>query len=606
MRLRVRRLAALAGVVLALTQLAADTPGASVRSWQLELFNETLLLDNGTSFGFGNERARDRIPDGWWTVPTQGGVLARSAEAEDGGVAVRLVAPAGVDSKLYSARIPVRAGRAVTLSTRVRARPGLQHGGTLSLRFIGDKGHLGTLKRRVPLTEGGWQDLSLTANAPHGAGAVVLEWSFFHDGGGPGGWIELEPLRLTASRVETDPTAPALRRILLVTLGSTRADHADGYGRDTTAVLDRLAAEGTLFTNHRSVHARTVPSLAALWTGWLPAQTDLDLWGAQAPATAATRLAGAGYATGAFLAHNRLGATRGFTRGVHHPWQLDSRATASQVNAVGLPWLASHADQAVFLWAHYNDGERPFTPPAPYDTRFTDDALWRKDTLQLRRGSEVHEGRPLIPEPVYEPGRLARRHYVARYDGELASADHALGSLVTLLEELALAQDTLVVVTADHGISLTEHGRYFSTGSVYDHDLRVPLVLWSPGRVPAGQRIDVATDHQDVLPTLLDFAGLPGGDLPGRSLRPLLDGPEGAAAWSPRVHVATTGTGEHTRHAVWGTGSWKVVTDAGWKPLALYDLDTDPGELRDVLWRRPGVARTLADQGAAALESRLR
>jgi len=594
----VRRLGRLVVVFLGLLGLAAAGQGLVEERWQLDVFNADLLLDDGTPSGFGNERGRDLIPDGWWADPSDGRVAVLDTEGPDRTRVARVLAAPEVEGRLYTHRVSVEPGQTLVLTTRVRAKPDVEHAGTVALRFVSADRHLGTVKRRVPLTGGQWQDFEVRATAPAGAVAAAVSFNFHTLGQTERTWVEVERLQLDALRVTSREQRPSPERILLVTLGSVRADHVDGYPRDATPTLDRLAAEGTVLLQHSATSSRTPQSLASLWTGTLPgAGEDVDLWSRTRGALASERLASAGFVTGAFLGHSRLGATRGFSRSLHHFWQLDSGETARKVNGHLLPWLAAHRQDDLFAWVHYNEAERPYAPTPPWDARFDGDDLWKADGHQLRVGLGIHEGRPMLPEPVAVPGQFARRYYVARYDGSIAAVDHALKGLLLLLEKLDQVEGTLVVVTADHGVSLTEHDRYFSTGSVYEHDLHVPLILWGPGLVPVGRRVSVRTDHLDLLPTLMDYAGLPAADHAGRSLRGLVEGTVGPSArpWS----VSRVGHGEAMRQAIRGPGDWKVITDADFVPLELYDLASDPREERDQLWRRRAVAEELV-RGAKA------
>jgi arylsulfatase A-like enzyme len=169
---------------------------------------------------------------------------------------------------------------------------------------------------------------------------------------------------------------------------------------------------------------------------------------------------------------------------------------------------------------------------------------------------------------------------VAGYDGDIATVDDQLGQLWRYVRGKGWGDDTLVVVTADHGESMTEHGRFFCHGSLYDHDLHVPMVMWGPGRVPAGQRVDAPTSHVDVLPTLLDYAGLPVPQgLHGVSLKGATTArPAGGIPFALAAH----GKGDKLRWAARDTGGTKVIVDRAGRLELAYDVTADPGETKDV------------------------
>jgi arylsulfatase A-like enzyme len=181
----------------------------------------------------------------------------------------------------------------------------------------------------------------------------------------------------------------------------------------------------------------------------------------------------------------------------------------------------------------------------------------------------------------------------ARYAGEVSYVDHALGALRTLLETRGLGGRTVVLVTADHGEGLGEHDVWFTHYGLHEPMLRVPLVIWAPGRVPAA-RHDAPARGLDVAPTLLRLAGLAvPGSMQGRDL--LADG-----AAEPVVAEAEDG-----RQVAIVDGRWKLIRtlqrfhlvdgfarDAG--AVELYDLVDDPGELRDRAGERPELVHALA------------
>jgi arylsulfatase A-like enzyme/Tfp pilus assembly protein PilF len=348
---------------------------------------------------------------------------------------------------------------------------------------------------------------------------------------------------------------PGELNLLLITLGTTRPDRLGCYGsRDgATPAIDALAAEGVLFEQALAVAPLTLPSHASLLTGLLPphhgVRDDAGFSLAAARTTLAERLEAAGYATGAFVGAWTLASRWGLGQGFDaysDRFDLSDPAIAlghaqkrgEQVVADALAWLDTVKQRRFFAWVQLNDPHAPYDPPEPYASRY--------------------------------PGRA--------YLGEIAYADAMVGRLLGFLRGAGLVGRTLVVLTADHGEGLGEHGEATHACFVYESTLRVPLIVRTPWGL-AGRSRSVASGA-DVFPTLLDLLGLsPQPQIDGRSLaralfQPGLDLGHAAYAESlyPRYHY-----GWHPLRSL-RRGAFKYV-DA--PDPELYDVAKDPGERRN-------------------------
>jgi len=322
--------------------------------------------------------------------------------------------------------------------------------------------------------------------------------------------------------------------------------------------MDRLAAEGCLFEHAVAQVPLTRASHTTILTGLYPFQHGVrDNFAAPlAPAhrTLAEILKRQGYATGAFvgsfIVNSQSGLNRGFdefddtfeTGGKGSAFFTDQQRRASQVEDRAGPWIerVAKAGRPFFAWVHFYDPHSPYTPPPPYNTRYAK-----------------------VP-----------------YDGEVAYTDEILGRLLERLDKLGVAGRTLVVLTSDHGEALGEHKEEEHGFFIYDVTLRVPLILRMPGRIARGARAQTEARSIDLLPTILDFAGVRGATpqgLPGRSLVPAIDAPQKAdpqvVSYSeslfPRLHF--------------GWSDLRSVRMGGWKYIQaprpeLYDLTQDPTE----------------------------
>ncbi len=377
--------------------------------------------------------------------------------------------------------------------------------------------------------------------------------------------------------------------VLLVTLDSVRADRVGtAGGRARTPSLDRLATEGTRFANAYAQLPQTTPSHAALFTGQYPSSNGVRIAHHDALADGAVTLAGslarAGYRTAGF--YSWAGPPNGFDQGfqtyrlVGELDAADGRADATTDAA--LAWLdAASGDRAApfFLWVHYRDPHYPYEPPAPYDALYAPKCDGCVDG-SLRTLNRLHEGwRP-------SPAELDR--ILAAYDGEITFTDSQVGRLLGRLDALGLAENTVVVVTADHGEAFGEHGEWFHGLTAYQPTVHVPLIARWPGVLPAGALVDPAAQVIDIMPTILDLAGVESPpSVEGRTLRPR----SGLSPAGDRVAITETSDWHYVAVT---DGQWKLIRDNASGGDALYHLATDAGETRNRLTTDPGPAARLA------------
>lgn len=383
--------------------------------------------------------------------------------------------------------------------------------------------------------------------------------------------------------------------VILVSLDTLRADRLGCYGhfRPTTPHLDRVAAQGTLLMEHFSPHIPTYPGHTTMLTGrdvyahHVTGQSAAFEPPADMPMLA-ERLKDAGYWT---AAADNLGKwfTRGFDMVETYAWDTSLKREWRKGEAVleaSLSALNVAADQAqpFFLFLHFWDPHTPYLPPAPFDRMFFEgderdptnrsmDAVWAFEPFKWY----FHEWMPGVTDIEFPK---------AQYDAEIAYMDACLGHVLTRLEELDLVDDTLLVITTDHGEELDEHGCWFDHHGLYDTNTRIPLILRLPGAVPAGRRVHGLTRSLDLVPTILDYAGVAAEPLDGISMRPLIeaDGPGVSRGTCDAIHMT-----ENTwmkKRAV-RTHAWKLIRALepdphGFPEVELYNLSEDPEEQRNV------------------------
>ena len=367
--------------------------------------------------------------------------------------------------------------------------------------------------------------------------------------------------RWGAPQILAPPTGEARRNVVLISLDTVRADAVGAQtaaGESLTPWLDRLAQEGTSFSQAISTFSSTSASHMSLFTGHYPATHDVRHPIHDLPAAIATLpelMSRAGYATGAVTENAMLLAGSGFARGFDSYHERDALKQVGAIDltfARGVEWLEGHVDQPFFLFLHSYEAHAPYTATEeslnaipPVDLRGLD-----KDALHWQR---------------------LRRSYAA----EVHSADRAIEALFSQLERLALLDDTLVVITSDHGEEFGEHGERGHAKTVFDEVLRVPLLFWRPGEVAAGRVIDGQVSLVDVAPTILDLVGLtPPEGLAGRSLVIAM---RGQASEHDGLLFAEASVGE-VRLVTARSESYKWIWRDDDGSLQVYDLVRDPGE----------------------------
>ena len=412
----------------------------------------------------------------------------------------------------------------------------------------------------------------------------------------------------------------ALPNILLLVVDTLRADHlsAYGYARATSPEIDALAARGVRFDRHRAQAPCTFPSMNSLLTSrpveafFGQPQGDMSI-----PAgvtSLAELLHTAGYVTAAFSASpivrknpTDFNQTGGFDRGFDVFDDECVWSDARCVNDRALAALARHATgEPVFLYLHYMDPHGPYVTHRKGERRFTRPGSGRGLAPEVRAG-EPHAAAARIDRG--EPAGIAAAdiaHWIDLYDDEIAFVDARIGELIAAFDKaanLSPTRGTIVVLAADHGESFLEHGTLAHCRSLYDTEIRTPLVLAGPG-LPRGEIRQALSENLDIVPTILDLAGVRFAPdaFAGRSLRPAISG---RSAGPPRLQTSA--------FAGWRAafdGRHKLMVNETREELRLFDLDRDPGETVDlaVSARRTAAAlrRALAAQSptpAAALEA---
>ena len=362
-----------------------------------------------------------------------------------------------------------------------------------------------------------------------------------------------------SARAPEAPAAPL--NVLLLTVDSLRADMPwTGYARPIAPNLSKLAERSALYTNAYSASSYTAKSVATFLSGRYPSTLYRDGYFFAKYSAAnhflAEILSERGVRTIGWHSHLYFGRGKGLEQGFA-VWQLvpgitfdpetDNYVTSDKMTALGMELLGSKDNTSgqFFAWAHYMD---------PHDK-------YIKHAESPDFGNKNRD----------------------RYDSEVWFADFWLGKLLGWAETQPWWKNTVVIVSADHGETFGEHGMYKHAFEVWEVLTRVPLLISGPGI--RAQRIEQRRSHIDLAPTVLDLMGVPvPTDFQGKSLVPELRG-QAPESREPILVELTEDSHNPPRRALL-SGDYKII-DFGRSKFQLYDLRSDPGELKDLAKERP-------------------
>ena len=411
------------------------------------------------------------------------------------------------------------------------------------------------------------------------------------------------------------PAAPQV--VVLIITDTLRADHLDlyGYDRETTPTLTRLAGEGAFFADTISQSTWTKVSVPAIQTSLYPTTHTIADIPDRLPASATTIAEvyrSAGFATLALTSIPFVGQLTNLHQGYEELHESGSipgggMKTASRLVDRLLPWLEAHRHSRVFALLHVADPHSPYRPEAAYEEAFG-------EAGEMDRLDELTERvMPHIRSPLSRLFRLpARDELVAGgidpeeftglerngYDGSILGMDDALALVFDKLDELELSERALVAVVSDHGTEFLEHDQHFHGHTVYGEANRVPMLIWGPSYVPAGQRIDATVQTIDLMPTMLEMSGLPvPAGAQGASLVSILESGS-AVNWNrPAITELPANMRGIPRRTALIADGWKLVLledPAGEPRLELYDHKEDPLNLNDVSAEHPDIVERLS------------
>jgi len=424
--------------------------------------------------------------------------------------------------------------------------------------------------------------------------------------------------------------------VILISIDTLRPDRMGLFGhrpnnRSTTPFVDKLAEGGVSFTNAVSSTSWTLPAHYALLTGVPDRIHGVIHDHAPRPTTLpmlAEIFGESGYRTAGFFSGTYLNSFFGFNRGFDiyvgartmmgantAQTAKDFRAaevvTSQKVSESAMNFVRENGSEPFFLFLHYFDVHNEYLPPSPYDS------------LYGRPYSGWVDGKGVTSDSRFNP-RMARAdldRLRALYDGEIGWVDSNIGRLFNQIESFSpgLLDNTLVVITSDHGEEFFEHGEICHQNNLHEVSVRIPLIMSCPAKIGGGKKIDTPVRIYDIAPTLLDYAGLEIPDvMEGESLRPSID--NGETESRPALIELSQISKEtgYTQHFALRLGDYKliVIEEREWskdKPYdlsgavigkrhALYDLSVDPGEKNDLATQKREIAARMITTLESLLE----
>lgn len=465
--------------------------------------------------------------------------------------------------------------------------------------------------------------------------------------------------------------------IVLIVIDALRAGNVGCYGYDkpTSPNIDALARDGVLFENAFSTINVTDPSFTTILSGKYPVSHGMIDHGIMSEKIYGPRLGG-------LVLLQSILKSKGYTTigvdwlGRWHKWGFDYYSgplgkmmtlfnftvftrikNIKPVNAViefiknkvnrgmfsnfyapydkatpvtnhAIKMLRRHHDKSFFLFIHYWDTHIPYKPPQKHLRQF-EGLLYHPEVEKIEdvtASLAELDWKDFLQN--YMKDMRSTKEVLARYDASLHYVDSEIGRLIKKINELGILDNTLFVITADHGESLTEHGIYFDHHGLYDELIHVPLVIYYPKAVPA-KEINTDVQHVDVVPTILDLAGIDQaqGDFDGKSFTSLFNGASDNNDFHPFVYIEEA---RSERKFAIRTRKYKYIFALSEKDALcdycgrvhggveeLFDLENDPGEKVNIVDQNPEIRNNLreaaikfragleAKRGRAGLENKI-
>ena len=358
----------------------------------------------------------------------------------------------------------------------------------------------------------------------------------------------------------------------------------------TTPVLEALADDSIVFDNAVTQAVYTIASIGSVLTGQYPERHQNVSFADKLRDDVVTfpaLLAENGYRTAGFSGNAVASKTFGIDQGYDEFFQIwerdDYTGHGDSVLVAFRDWLGGVGEDRFFAYVHFREPHFPYNPPAPFDTKFGASDIFPDGMADWPAVEALNTQAASGIAPTHEVLERVR----ALYEGNFAYVDDLIGQLMSCLEDQGLDDNTVVIVTADHGEALFEHGYIGHNTQLYEESIRVPLMVKLPGQPP--RRVDDLVELIDLAPTILELAGVHvPASMQGRSL---LDFDADPDPGPDRVAFTRT-VWKRARYSA-RNDRYKLIWDSRTGVTELYDLESDPGEKRNIGAERAFVSSYL-------------
>lgn len=383
--------------------------------------------------------------------------------------------------------------------------------------------------------------------------------------------------------------------IIFISIDTLRQDHVGAYGykRDVTPVIDKVASEGVRFKNSYSSAPWTLPSHMSMFTGLPPSvhKIDFDIKVLdKSIKTFPELLKEKGYSTGGFISAVYLKHIYGYDRGFDVYKAMYGNG-AEKLTDAGINWIKDRSDAPFFLFLHYFDAHWPYMPPVKYAEKMgidTTEKKWQRyGRLAFLRN---------FSDPVIKMPDVIREKIINLYDSEILRIDTNIGRLIEFLKNKKLYDNTIIVITSDHGEEFKEHGSFGHFHQLYSELINVPLIIRFPEKFPAGKVPEVPVSSVDISGTLLSLADI---DVPdqfkrfGRNLLEMtLDCNDNKNIFKRKLISETRKGSSH--HFALISDNFKYITPYRFRPIikekkwvnvnqGLYNTKEDSADLQNLI-----------------------
>jgi len=382
---------------------------------------------------------------------------------------------------------------------------------------------------------------------------------------------------------------PNEMKILFIVIDTLRADHLHcyGYKQQTSPQIDRLGEEGVIFYNAYANGIPTTPAFTTLFTGLHSITHKVVSHGGDETLNPEIPLLPEilkenGFRTCAI--DNLYSIKPYFARGYEYYINPRSKSPhfvqAEEINREAIRWLEEHWEEDFFLFLHYWDPHTPYLPPEEYRLMFYEGQNPFDQENHSMEPAKRQISYPFFKKWHYDLlGNPTDANYIiAQYDGEIRFVDSAVGEIKETLRRLGIEEETLLVLTSDHGENMTEHAFFFDHQGLYEPTMHIPLIMRFGESFPQ-KGIGSIVQHMDIMPTILDIVGIK-SELrsDGKSLLPLIKGETEETSEEVVSTECTWRAGVAIRK-----GNWKFIKtiDQGLYSTPskeLFNLERDPAE----------------------------